>query len=139
MPTSPASGSDVHSGPGRLHRTPERPARAIARTRSHPASVVYIWPANRYGTSRIALSFKDPETDSLARQVASLTGETLTEAVRGALRLRLHDEQPKRGERPWDDAAIDAIVERFNALPVLDHRTDDEILGHDETGLPSRW
>jgi antitoxin VapB len=83
----------------------------------------------------MALSLKDPETDSLARQVASLTGETLTEAVRGALRLR--DEQLKRGERPWDDAAIDAIIERFNALPVLDTRTPDEILGYDENGLPS--
>ena len=60
---------------------------------------------------RMALSLKDTETDSLARQVASLTGETLTEAVRGALRLRLRDEQLKRGERPWDDAAIDAIIE----------------------------
>jgi antitoxin VapB len=85
----------------------------------------------------MALSLKDQETDSLARQVANLTGETLTEAVRGALRLRLREEQLKRGERPWDDAAIDAIIERFNALPVLDNRTDDDIPGYDEHGLPS--
>ena len=83
------------------------------------------------------VSFKDQETDSLARQVASLTGESFTEAVRGALRLRLRDEQLKRGKRPWDDAAIDAIIARFKALPVLDDRTDDEILGYDEDGLPS--
>ena len=85
----------------------------------------------------MALSLKDQETDSLARQVAALTGEALTQAVRGALRLRLRHEQLKRGERPWDDAAIDAIVERFNALPVLDSRTADEILGYDGNGLPS--
>ena len=85
----------------------------------------------------MALSLKDQETDSLARQVASLTGETLTEAVRGALRLRLRDEQLKRGERPWDEAKIDALIERYNALPVFDNRTDDEILGYDENGLPS--
>lgn len=85
----------------------------------------------------MALSFKDPETDSLARQVASLTGETLTEAVRGALRMRLRDEQLKRGERPWNKAKIDALIERYNALPVFDTRTDDEILGYDENGLPS--
>ena len=85
----------------------------------------------------MALSLKDKETDSLARQVANLTGETLTQAVRTALRLRLRDEQLKRGERPWDDAAIDAIIDRFNALPILDQRTDDEILGYDENGLPS--
>ena len=85
----------------------------------------------------MALSLKDQETDRLARQVARLTGETLTEAVRGAVRRCLRDEQLKRGERRWGDAAIDAIIERFNALPVLDDRTDDEILGYDEHGLPS--
>lgn len=84
----------------------------------------------------MALSFKDPETDALARQVASLTGETLTEAVRGALKERLRLEQLKRGERPWDDAAIQAIIDRCAALPVLDGRSDDEILGYDERGLP---
>ena len=85
----------------------------------------------------MALSLKDRETDSLARQVASLTGETLTEAVRGALRERLRHEQLKRGERPWDDDAIQAIINRCAALPVLDTRSDDEILGYDENGLPS--
>lgn len=85
----------------------------------------------------MALSLKDPTTDSLARQVASLTGESLTQAVRGALRLRLRHEQLKRGERPWDDAAIDTILNRFNDLPILDNRTADEIIGYDENGLPS--
>jgi antitoxin VapB len=85
----------------------------------------------------MALSLKDPETDSLARQVASLTGETLTQAVREALRERLRQEQIKRGERPWDDGAIQAIIDRCAALPVLDDRTDDDILGYDENGLPS--
>jgi len=85
----------------------------------------------------MALSLKDSETDSLARQVASLTGETLTEAVRGALRLRLRAEQLKRGKAPWDDAVIDAIIARFKALPLLDDRTEDEILGYDENGAPT--
>ena len=35
---------------------------------------------------RMALGLKDPENDSLARRVATLTGESLTEAVRGARR-----------------------------------------------------
>jgi antitoxin VapB len=85
----------------------------------------------------MALSFEDQETDSLARQVANLTGESLTEAVRGALRLRLRHEQLKRGESPWDDAEIDVILRRCRALPLLDDRTEDEILGYDENGLPS--
>jgi antitoxin VapB len=85
----------------------------------------------------MALSLKDKETDSLAREVASLTGETLTEAVRGALRERLRQEQLKRGQPPWDQAAIQRIIDRCAALPILDHRSEDEILGYDENGIPS--
>ena len=33
--------------------------------------------------------------------------------------------------------AIDAIAEHASKLPVLDDRTDDEILGYDEHGLPT--
>ncbi len=57
--------------------------------------------------------------------------------MRTSLRERLRHEQLKRGEHPWDAAAIDATIARFNALPVLDDRTDEEILGYDEHGLPT--
>jgi len=85
----------------------------------------------------MALSLKDPETDKLARQVASLTGETLTEAVRSSLAERLTRERLRRGKAPSLEAEIDAIVRRVAALPVLDDRTADEIVGYDENGLPS--
>jgi antitoxin VapB len=85
----------------------------------------------------VALSLKDPETDALARQVARLTGETLTEAVRKALAERLRNEQLKRGQAPIDRAKLKAIVERFAALPLHDHRSADEIIGYDRDGLPS--
>ncbi len=85
----------------------------------------------------MALSLKDPETDRLARQVASLTGETLTEAVRSSLAERLARERLKRGKARSLEAEIDAIVRRVAALPVLDDRTADEIIGYDESGLPT--
>lgn len=85
----------------------------------------------------MALSLKDPETDKLARQVARLTGETLTEAVRVALAERLARERLKRGEAASIRAELDAIVKRFSTLPVLDDRSPDEIIGYDENGLPS--
>jgi len=84
----------------------------------------------------MALSLKDPETDTLARQVASMTGETLTEAIRTSLRLRLRQEQLKRGEGPELAKALSEIADRCVALPVLDDRSDDEILGYDEHGIP---
>ena len=85
----------------------------------------------------MALSLKDPETDRLARQVASLTGETLTEAVRTALAERLHRELLKRGRPDSLANELEAIVRRGDALPVLDDRSAEEILGYDENGLPS--
>ena len=85
----------------------------------------------------MALSLKDPETDRLARQVASMTGESLTEVVRTSLRERLRQEKLKRGEGPNLAKELEAIANRCAALPILDDRSEDEILGYDETGLPS--
>ena len=45
----------------------------------------------------MALSLKDPETDRLACEVAKLTGESLTEAVRKSLAERLERERLRRG------------------------------------------
>ena len=85
----------------------------------------------------MALSLKDKETDSLARQVASLTGETLTQAIRTSLSERLQRERLKRG-RPANLAdELEAIARRNDHLPILDPRSADEIIGYDEFGLPS--
>lgn len=85
----------------------------------------------------MALSLKDPETDRLARRVAKLTGESLTVAVRTALSERLMREQIKRGRSADMAERLREIGRRSAALPILDHRSDDEILGYDENGLPS--
>jgi antitoxin VapB len=82
------------------------------------------------------LSLKDKETDELARRLASLTGESLTEAIRTSLRERLRQEQLKRGGGPELASALLEIASRCAALPMLDDRSEDEILGYDEQGLP---
>src|SRR5689334_1304175 len=41
----------------------------------------------------MAITLKDKETDRLAREVAALTGESLTDAVRNALAQRLERER----------------------------------------------
>ena len=46
----------------------------------------------------MALNIKDSETDGLARQLAELTDETITVAVRTALRERLERERRRRGK-----------------------------------------
>jgi antitoxin VapB len=84
------------------------------------------------------LSIKDPEADKLARELTQRTGESITQAVITALRERLVREQRK-------DEAIDSLVDEVMdigrhcaALPLLDPRSPDEIIGYDEHGLP-QW
>lgn len=83
----------------------------------------------------MAISIKDSETDRLARELARATGESLTDAIRVALRERLERE---RARGPKDAAAgIRRIQERIARLPVVDSRSAEEILGYDDHGLPT--
>jgi antitoxin VapB len=82
----------------------------------------------------MALSIKTDEADHLARQLAALTGESLTDAVTVALRERI------ARLRPSEDLFLERIrrlQDEIAAHPVVDNRTADEIIGYDEHGLPS--
>ena len=83
----------------------------------------------------MALSIKHPEADRLARELARVTDETITEAVLKAIRERL------TRETGWSPDTFEADVARIQArlaeTPVLDDRTPNEIIGYDENGLPT--
>jgi antitoxin VapB len=81
----------------------------------------------------MALSIKDPETDRLARELADVTGESITEAIRVAIAERL--ERTRAHRYPTLRASLQRIHERLQALPVLDDRSPDDML-YDEFGLP---
>jgi antitoxin VapB len=83
----------------------------------------------------MAISLKDPETDRLARAVAGLTGETITEAVRKSLAERLARERLCRGQAPGLAARLAALGREMAALPDIDNRAPDEIVGYDEHGM----
>jgi antitoxin VapB len=82
----------------------------------------------------MAISIKDPETDRLARALAAATGESLTDAIREALRDRLERETHR--SRRGMDVTLRQIQERLARLPVVDARSADDILGYDAHGLP---
>jgi antitoxin VapB len=78
------------------------------------------------------LYIKNPAAHSLAEKVSKKMGVTLTEAVIRSLQVQV------RGQaRPIDWKKVDAIQKKIAAMPVLDARTPNEILGYDEFGLPS--
>ncbi len=85
--------------------------------------------------AELALSFKDTETDRLAREVSALTGESLTVAVRTALAERLERERLRRGKPSGLAERLAALGRECAALPDFDTRSPDEIVGYDETGM----
>jgi antitoxin VapB len=93
------------------------------------------------------LNIKDAETTRLARELAEMTGETQTEAVRKALRERLEREKAERAsrdartadekrrefERVW--TKIKKIQEDVRRRGLAENMlTDDDL--YDENGLP---
>lgn len=83
----------------------------------------------------MTLSIRDPEADRLAREVAALTGETITQAVKVALEERLARERDRR--RRAGVARLLAIGERCAAHMRRPFASADhgELL-YDEAGLP---
>ncbi len=84
----------------------------------------------------MALSIKNDEADRLARELAELTGESLTETVVLSLRERLERKRAAKDNRPLAERLME-IGRRCARRPRLDTRTPDEILGYDENGLPT--
>jgi antitoxin VapB len=83
----------------------------------------------------MALSIKNAEAERLARELSSRTGETITQVIVTALREKLKREKGRRRSGSLREDLLE-ISRRCAALPDLDTRTPDEILGYDERGLP---
>jgi antitoxin VapB len=80
----------------------------------------------------MSLNIKDPETHRLAKELADATGETMTEAVRAALRERL-----RRVHKEEMAERLLAIGRDIAArLPdEIRYGNPDDLL-YDENGLP---
>ena len=79
----------------------------------------------------MALNIKDAETDRLARELAALTDESITVAIRHAIEDRLRS--VRRQTVPRND--LSAIIARGRSRQTLDDRSEDEILGYGPDGL----
>jgi antitoxin VapB len=84
----------------------------------------------------MALSIKNRDVEQKARRLASLTGKPITEALNDALDLSLQRQSAVRSptdvELRWEK--ILEIQKQVAAMPTLDHRTADEIIGYNESG-----
>jgi antitoxin VapB len=83
----------------------------------------------------MAFNVKNDEADRLLRELTALTGESLTDAITESLRERLARERRVRCLHVGDP--LTQAIEQLRGLPVIDHRSADEIVGYDEHGLPT--
>ena len=84
----------------------------------------------------MSLNIKNPATVALADELARRQGLSKTAAIHQALSERLH--RLGHGD-PAQQRLLDelrAIRERVARLPELDSRSDEDIIGYDEHGLP---
>jgi antitoxin VapB len=79
----------------------------------------------------MALNIKDRETEEVVRRLAQRTGLSITDAVKQAAIEKL---QAIEADKVARKAALRAFIDRARALPNLDPRTDDEILGYNDRG-----
>jgi antitoxin VapB len=86
----------------------------------------------------MGLSIKNDDVERMLRELAARRGVSLTEAMRQALVHEIErDDAARKAEVAARVARIMAFVEETKNLPVLDDRSDEEILGYDEHGLPT--
>jgi antitoxin VapB len=82
----------------------------------------------------MAILIKDREADRLIRTLVERTGESITEAVKRAVRDRLEALPPSDAEIAARRRKIEEIIERGRKLPIVDDRTADEIIGYNAHG-----
>jgi len=82
----------------------------------------------------MALNIKSLEVVGKIRQLAREQHIDLTQAVNLAVSHELERSKERREARLH---RMRAVADRLAALPVLDRRSADKILGYDESGLPS--
>ena len=85
----------------------------------------------------MALTLDHPEADELARELSQYTGESVTQAVLTALRERLEREKEKLSQAESLKEELLRIGQERAALPELDQRTPEEIIGYNEQGIPA--
>jgi antitoxin VapB len=82
----------------------------------------------------MGVSIKSAEAERKLRRVSRLLGKSMTATVIELADGKLKELDTKK-DRERIHRAVDRIVRRVKTLPVLDDRTDDEILGYNKDGL----
>jgi antitoxin VapB len=85
----------------------------------------------------MGLSIKNEELERDVRELAALKGLGITRVLQRVVAKELAWEK-RSPTTDWEQRLrdIELIQQRSRALPVIDPRSDDEILGYGDDGLP---
>lgn len=78
------------------------------------------------------LVIDNPEFEAAVHELASVTGEKEAQSVEIAVKERLDRVTRRKGHEMLE--RIRPILDRLAAMPVLDSRTADEIIGYNDHG-----
>ena len=82
----------------------------------------------------MGISIKNPRVEAAIRKLAAQQGVDITKAIELAVNRALENSDIRTRARL---RRMRAIADRVAAMPLLDARTDEEILGYDDAGLPT--
>lgn len=82
----------------------------------------------------MGVSIKSAEAERKLRRVSRLLGKSMTATVIELADGKLKELDAKK-DRERVHRAVDRIVRRIKALPVLREGTDEELLGYNKDGL----
>jgi hypothetical protein len=84
----------------------------------------------------MALHINNPVVEQKVRDLASLTGESMTDAIGAAVQARILEVQPSTPRQV--DPTVEEILElvrNFRLQPIHEDLTEDEILGYGPGGF----
>jgi antitoxin VapB len=82
----------------------------------------------------MTVTIEDPKLDEQLVALSGALGKSVDEFVHDAVQEKITRMRPTEPKRKIDWDAIRAIQERVAKMPILDSRSDDEILGYNEFG-----
>ena len=85
----------------------------------------------------MSILIRNSKTEAKIRKLARRTGRSLTGAIGHAVQQELATLGPLRPRRGRvDREKLAEWLKYFDSLPIDDSRSDEEIIGYDEHGLP---
>lgn len=84
----------------------------------------------------MAVLIRAKRVEEKIRKLARARGETLTGLVERAVDHLEATEPARKGRGRVDREGLARLLAEIRALPVVDPRSPDEIIGYDEFGLP---